>query len=128
MVKNIHSRDAWSDKSVTQKGFTLIELLVVIALLGILAVVGVLSFGGLTNNAKKSTAKTELTQVQAAADAYNASHVTGTNNLTDGINPVPVLQTDGELKAGATFQCAYVYTLATQAVSFSGTQTDPNCA
>ena len=68
MFKQIRNRTEWSDKSVSQKGFTLIELLVVIAILGILAVVGVLSFGGLTAGAHTATAKTELTEVQTAAD------------------------------------------------------------
>ncbi len=62
MFNNIRNRADWTDKSSSQKGFTLIELLVVIAILGVLAVVGVLSFGGLTDSAKYSTAKTELTR------------------------------------------------------------------
>ncbi len=126
MFKQIRNRADWSDKSVSQKGFTLIELLVVIAILGILAVVGVLSFGGLTNGAKASTAKTELTQVQTASDAYSALHpglfATG----------VVMMQTDGELKvtnngtATGGMQCNYTFS-ATGDVSFSATQVDPNC-
>ena len=102
MFKNIRNRAEWSDKTVSQKGFTLIELLVVIAILGILAVVGVLSFGGLTGGAHTATAKTELTEVQTAVDAFRA--LSPTNAIPAN---VAALQTGGELKPG-TLLCSYV--------------------
>jgi prepilin-type N-terminal cleavage/methylation domain-containing protein len=129
MFKNIRNRMDWSDKSSSQKGFTLIELLVVIAILGVLAVVGVLSFGGLTDSAKKSTAKTELTQIQAAVDAYNAKHL-AYPTAGDPLD-LTILTGDGELKASAATgsQCNYKLTAAGD-VSFATSQTgkDPvNC-
>jgi type IV pilus assembly protein PilA len=126
MFKNIRNRMDWSDKSSSQKGFTLIELLVVIAILGVLAVVGVLSFGGLTDSAKKSTAKTELTQIQAAVDAYNAKHLAFPPFTTPAALATS-LKTDGELKGTATLQCNYDLSAAGD-VTFSATQTDANCA
>jgi prepilin-type N-terminal cleavage/methylation domain-containing protein len=128
MFNQIRNRNEWGDKSVSQKGFTLIELLVVIAILGVLAVVGVLSFGGLTNTAKGATAKTELTQIQAAVDAYNAKH--GVYPAAATPFALATLQTDGDLKGGTgptvTFQCSYDLD-ASGNVAFDATQTDPNC-
>lgn len=90
-----------SDTSTSEAGFTLIELLVVVAILGILAVVGVLSVGGLTANAKTATNQTELTQVQDAANAYQARYGTVAASTA-------VLVTDGELRGGAsTLKCTY---------------------
>ena len=101
MFNQMKKRADWTDKSVSQKGFTLIELLVVIAILGILAVVGVLSFGGLTGSAKAATNKTELTQVQTAADAYQAKNGTVPADTA-------ALVTDGELRGGVNaIKCAY---------------------
>jgi prepilin-type N-terminal cleavage/methylation domain-containing protein len=114
MFNKMKNRADWSDKSVSQKGFTLIELLVVIAILGILAVVGVLSFGGLTNSAKQATNKTELTQVQTAADAYQAKNGTVPADTA-------VLVTDGELRGGANaIKCTY-------AISATGDVTQTTC-
>jgi prepilin-type N-terminal cleavage/methylation domain-containing protein len=76
VLKNLMSREDWSEKNVAQKGFTLIELLVVIAILGILAVVGVLAFGGFTNDAKGAVNKTELAQVKTAQAAFRANSPT----------------------------------------------------
>ena len=134
MFKEIRNRTEWSDKSVSQKGFTLIELLVVIAILGVLAVVGVLSFGGLTGTAKGATAKTELTQIQAAVDAYNAKNNVYPAAATPFLSAVAalpaanVLATDGDLKTGVKIQCFYDLSAAGD-VTFSAvaTQTDPNC-
>ncbi len=139
--------DETDDRSLIERGFTLIELLVVIAILGVLAVVGILAFGGLTDTAKKSTAQTELTEVQTAADAYNAIHNAypadpGTTNCTLGAagpSFVCALETDtspelhvtaAEAAKNATvvggLQCNY--TLTNGEVAFAATQVDPNCA
>ena len=126
MFNNTRNRADWSDKSSSQKGFTLIELLVVIAILGVLAVVGVLSFSGLTDSAKGSTAKTELTQVQTAVDAYAAKNGAAPADAAP-LNVVTSLETAPNIyiKPGSKMQCSY--DLAGGNVTFSATQTDPNC-
>jgi prepilin-type N-terminal cleavage/methylation domain-containing protein len=127
MFKNIRNKADWTDKSSSQKGFTLIELLVVIAILGVLAVVGVLSFGGLTDSAKKSTAKTELTQVQAAVDAYRANPANAALADADPIAIAPLQPT--YLKAGINLQCNYKIVAGDISFATSQVGKDPvNCA
>ena len=46
-----------------KKGFTLIELVVVIAVIAILSAVSVVAYVGITNSAKKSTAKSNADQI-----------------------------------------------------------------
>ena len=59
------------------KGFTLVELLVVIAILAILATVSVVGYTSYINNANKSVAVQELTQIRDAAVAYDLGGVDG---------------------------------------------------
>ncbi|MFN8035063.1 MAG: type II secretion system protein [Acidimicrobiia bacterium] len=133
VLKHIQARTDWEDKGALERGFTLIELLVVIAILGILAVVGVLAFGGLTDSARKSTAKTERTQVQAAVDAYNAKNGTWPA-LNGGAGNISALTTDGELKASQLDKLQCEYSLdANHDVQFTGKNgstfaADANCA
>ncbi len=74
MLKHLQSSDDWNEKSLGAKGFTLIELLVVVIILGILAAVAVFAVGGLTDNAKKNTCKTEYSTIKTAIQAYKAQN------------------------------------------------------
>ena len=62
------------------KGFTLVELLVVIAILAILATVSVVGYTTYINNANKSVAVQELTQLRDAAVAYDLGGEDGDKN------------------------------------------------
>lgn len=67
------------------KGFTLVELLVVIAILAILATVSVVGYTSYINNANKSVAVQELTQVKSslmAEDILNPNFAIGTEAIT----------------------------------------------
>jgi len=130
VLKHIQARTEWEDKSALEQGFTLIELLVVIAILGILAVVGVLAFGGLTDSAKNSTARTEKTQIQTAVDGWRAKDApvakyVGPYNWAAGATPGELV-TETVVKPGITLQCAYTADTSGN-VTFQATQTDPNC-
>ena len=63
-----------------QAGFTLIELLVVIAILGVLAGIVVFNVAGVTNRGSNAACRTDVSTIQAAADAYR-------NNLTTDTPP-----------------------------------------
>jgi prepilin-type N-terminal cleavage/methylation domain-containing protein len=56
------------------KGFTLIELLVVIAVLGILAGIAIPRMTGITDEAKKAAAISDLENVQTGLEMYYASN------------------------------------------------------
>jgi prepilin-type N-terminal cleavage/methylation domain-containing protein len=87
VLKHLRSSEDWSEKNLPQKGFTLVELLVVIVILGILAAVVVFAVSGSTSKAKDSACKSELSSLQTAVEAYNAStgsYPTAMSQLTTG--------------------------------------------
>jgi len=53
-----------------ESGFTLVELLVTITVLGVLAALVVFAVGGITDQGKTSTCKTDRQSVEAAEEAY----------------------------------------------------------
>lgn len=112
MLKHIRQTKGWEEKTLAEQGFTLIELLVVIAILGILAVVGVLAFGGLTDSAKTATNKTELAEIQTAADAYVAKGLPEANLTGAADTPalVAALKAGNVLKPTAVIKCTYTVT------------------
>ena len=56
-------------KSV-QKGFTLIELMIVVAIIGILAALAIGRFGTMTQNARRSEAFGNLSQMSALLQVW----------------------------------------------------------
>lgn len=92
-------------KQINQKGFTLIELLVVIAVLGVLAaaLVSAINPTSKINAAKDSNAKSDLSQVVNAAQAYVTNSA---NNSLYPAGSADFTVAGGELK---TFPATITY-------------------
>jgi general secretion pathway protein G len=57
-----------------EKGFTLIELLIVIVILGVLAGIVVFAVSGINNKSATSACKSDVKNVEVAAEAYYAQN------------------------------------------------------
>jgi len=68
--KSTHSRSASAPNSLAENGFTLIELLVVITIIVILMGLLFPAFRGVQDQAKKTQAKNDLTQIVTAVNAF----------------------------------------------------------
>src|SRR5437763_7001610 len=72
MRKSIQMR---RDRSrISQKGFTLIELLLVMVILVVLAAIVVPKFTGRSEQARQTAARTDITTIDAALDAFEVDN------------------------------------------------------
>jgi prepilin-type N-terminal cleavage/methylation domain-containing protein len=71
------------------KGFTLIELLVVVIIIGILAAIAIPVYLGVQNNAKDSSAKSDLSNAKTALIAYQTDKGALPDGSTTGQKLLP---------------------------------------
>jgi general secretion pathway protein G len=67
-----------------KKGFTLVELLIVISILGILVTIGLVSFRTAQARGRDTARKSDLKQIAAALELYNADY----NKYPDAANGI----------------------------------------
>ena len=92
-----------------ERGFTLIELLIVIVILGILAAIVVFAVGGITDRGVESACKSDLKNVEVAAEAYRANEGAYPAGTTS-VDRIEVLE-DDEYIRDAPSSLEYTITL-----------------
>ncbi len=78
IIKRIGERRTNNDS-----GFTLIELIVVMVILGLLASIVIPKFTGRTEEARRKTARTQISQLQTACELYRVDNGRYPNSLEE---------------------------------------------